>query len=158
MQASTEGARLRVKHKTFMFQGQVEWTGNREGVARIAGRPDIAVASPPEFKGPDGKWAPEHLFVTSVNLCTMLTFLSFAQHKNLPVRSYRSEAAGTLEFVDGSYRFTKIVLRPHIAVADSAFVQSVKETMEDAHRSCLISNSMRSEVVVDPVVEVARSG
>ncbi len=157
MASSTEGAAVRVRHKTFTFQGSVRWTENREGVARISGRPDLAVASPPEFKGPDGTWAPEHLFVTSVNLCTMLTFLSFAQHKDLPLVSYESQAEGTLEFVENGYRFTRIVLRPRILVADAAAVETAKTILEDAHRSCLISNSMRSEVVVTPTVEVGRT-
>ncbi len=152
--ASGEGAALRVRHKTFTFSGTVEWTRGREGVAHIAGRPELAVASPPEFKGPDGRWAPEHLFVTSVNLCTMLTFLSFAEHKSLPLVSYESQAEGTLEFVDSGYRFTRLVLRPRIVVSTADAVAEAKSILEDAHRRCLISNSMRSEVVVDPQIEV----
>ncbi len=152
--AAGEGAALRVRHKTFTFSGSVEWTRGREGVARVAGRPDLAVASPPEFKGPEGRWAPEHLFVTSVNLCTMLTFLAFAEHKSLPLVSYESQAEGTLEFVDTSYRFTRIVLRPRIAVSAASAVADAETILEDAHHRCLISNSMRSEVVVDPQIEV----
>ncbi len=154
MASIPEGSAARVRHKTFTFEGSVQWTQGREGVARISGRPDLAVSSPPEFKGPDGKWAPEHLFVTSVNLCTMLTFLSFAQHKGLPLVSYESQAEGTLEFADNGYRFTRIVLRPHLVVSDADAVESARTTLEDAHRSCLISNSMRSEVVVSPTIEV----
>lgn len=155
MGSTDGGATMRVRHKTFRFQGSVDWTQDREGVAHIVGRPDLAVSSPPEFKGPEGRWAPEHLFVTSVNLCTMLTFLSFAQHKELPLVSYTSEAEGTLEFVDGGYRFTRIVLRPQIRVREAAAIAAARETLEDAHRACLISNSMRSEIVVEPTIESA---
>ncbi len=153
MASTTDGAHVRVKHKTFTFQGSVEWTLGREGIAHIAGRPDLAVSSPPEFKGPDGRWAPEHLFVTSVDLCTMLTFLSFAEHKELPLVSYASDAEGTLAFVDGGYRFTRVVLRPRIVVRAEFAIDSARAILEDAHRSCLISNSMRAEVVVDPTIE-----
>ncbi len=155
MASTAGGANPRIRHKTFVFEGTVDWSQGREGIARIPGRPDIDVASPPEFKGPEGRWAPEHLFVTSVNLCTMLTFLSFAQHKDLPLLSYRSRAEGTLEFVDDGYRFTRIVLRPHIRVREAAAVATAREILEDAHRACLISRSMRSEVVVEPTIESA---
>jgi organic hydroperoxide reductase OsmC/OhrA len=44
-----------------------------------AGRPNIVVGSPPEFKGEPDIWAPEELLVGSLNTCMMLTFLALAQ-------------------------------------------------------------------------------
>ena len=43
-----------------------------------AGRLNIVVGSPPEFKGQPDVWAPEELLVGSVNTCLMLTFLALA--------------------------------------------------------------------------------
>ncbi len=158
MASTTDGVHLRVKHKTFTFQGSVEWRLGLEGVDHILGRPGVPVSSPPEFRGPDGRWAPVHLFVTSVNLCKMLTFLSLAEHNELPLVSYVSEAEGTLEFVDDGYRFTRIVLRPRIGVRAVPAIDSARTILEDAHRSCLISNSVRAEVVVEPTIGAQSGG
>ena len=64
-------------------------------------QPDIAIGSPPEFKGEAGVWAPEEMLVAALNACMMLTFVSFAQSKRLEFVAYESAAEGLLENVDG---------------------------------------------------------
>lgn len=142
-----------VRPKTYTYRTTVAWAGGRAGQLDCDGKPGFRVASPPEFKGEAGVWSPEDLFVASVNICTMTTFLSFAERGKLTLRSYRSEAEGLLELVDGSFRFTRIVIRPRIQVpADQ--VDQAKKVMHDAHAKCLVSNSMRCEVVVEADVTV----
>ena len=141
-----------VKHKTFSYCTGLRWLGDRSGLVHSEGKPDLRGASPPEFKGEAGVWTPEHLFVAAVELCTMATFAAFAAHRNLDIVCYESSAEGTLEFVDGSYQVTRVVLRPRIMVADAAAVPNVERTLQDAHRSCIIANSIRSAVSVEPVI------
>jgi len=142
----------RVKHKSFTYHTQLKWAGERAGVIQSDGKPATRVSSPPEFKGEAGVWTPEDLFVAAVDTCTMTTFQAFVQRMKLPVVSYASEAEGTLEFVDGNYRFTKIVLRPRVVVESPEAVAQVEKTLHDAHEHCLIANSIRSQVVVEPQV------
>jgi organic hydroperoxide reductase OsmC/OhrA len=140
-----------VRPKTYTYQTRVEWTGARAGQLHAEGKPSFRVASPPEFKGEAGVWSPEDLFVSSVNVCTMTTFLSFAERAKLALAAYSSGAEGTLELVDGSFRFTRIVIRPILRVpADQ--VEQARQLMHDAHAKCLVSNSMRCEVLVDATV------
>jgi len=84
----------------------------------------------------------------------MTTFLAFAQRLNLPFVSYSSSGEGILEFVDGGYQFTKIILRPVVKVTSALAVEQVKQTLEDAHKSCLISNSIKAEVVLEPTIKL----
>jgi organic hydroperoxide reductase OsmC/OhrA len=143
-----------IKHKVFNYQTQLESLGGRAGFLSAEGKPGFRVASPPEFKGEAGVWTPEDLFVASVNICTMTTFAALAARQDLTVISYRSDSQGTLEFVDGKYRFTKIVLLPVIEVATQEDKQKAKTVLEDAHRTCLIANSMSTEVLLEPQIRI----
>jgi peroxiredoxin-like protein len=143
-----------IRPKSYTYQTRVEWAGARAGQLHAEGKPTFRVASPPEFKGEAGVWSPEDLFVSSVNVCTMTTFLSFAERAKLALASYSSTAEGTLELVEGSFRFTRIVLKPQVHVqADQ--VEQARKLMHDAHAKCLVSNSMRCEVIVEPAVTAA---
>lgn len=143
----------RSKRKTFFYKTEIRWTGNRAGVLSSQEKPDIRTASPPEFKGEAGVWTPEDLFVAAVETCTMTTFLAFAIRKELPLLSYESTAEGKLEFTEGGYQFTEIVVRPRIRVADGRFVDTARQLMDESHHHCLIANSIKSRVVIEPVVE-----
>lgn len=140
--------------KTYTYRTNVAWTGTRAGRLECDGKPGFRVASPPEFKGEAGVWSPEDLFVASVNICTMTTFLSFAERAKVVLHGYHSDAEGTLELVEGGFRFTRIVLRPRVTVLAGHEAQA-RQAMEEAHRKCLVSNSMRCEVVVEATVAAA---
>ena len=155
MELATQGPKSKIKHKTFTYHTYLNWVGNRAGMLHSKGKPEFQVASPPEFKGEDGVWSPEDLFVASVDICTMTTFIAFSQHKNLPLVSYNTHAEGLLEFTDGKYQFTKIVLWPTIVVETEDAIEPAKKTLEDAHKSCFVSNSIKSTVVVEPHITAA---
>jgi organic hydroperoxide reductase OsmC/OhrA len=142
------------KYKTFTYHTNIQWTSDRQGMLRADGKPELNVSSPPEFKGIPGVWTPEDLFVAAVEICQMSTFLAFGIRKELPLRSYKSAAEGTLEFVDGNYRFTKIVVRPEIVVGNSWTKEQVEQLVHTAHDNCLIGNSITAEVVVEPKIVI----
>jgi organic hydroperoxide reductase OsmC/OhrA len=143
-----------LRHKSFAYRTSTEWTSGRSGALSAAEKPTLSVSSPREFKGESGRWTPEDLFVAAVEVCTMTTFLSFAQRLALPLLAYRSEAEGHLEFVDDGYRFTRVVLRPTIVLSDPAGLETATRAMRDAHDACLIARSVRAEVVVEPRFQV----
>lgn len=143
-----------VRHKTFTYRTSLAWVGDRAGVAASAGKPSFRVSSPPEFKGESGVWTPEDLFVAAAEACMMTTFLALAGRARLSISRYASEAEGTLEFVDGAYRVTRIVLRPTIVVEDEPSFARVEETVAEAHRACIVSNSIHTEVAVEPLVRM----
>lgn len=155
MSESAVATESRIRHKTFTYRTGLRWMGGRAGVLGSEGKPEFRVASPPEFRGEAGVWTPEDLFVAAVNVCTMATFLAFAHKSGLALTSYTSEAEGTLEFLEGGYRFTKVSVRPEVVVAEPAAVAQAEKVLEDAHKACLISNSIRSEVLLEPVIRAS---
>lgn len=140
------------KYKTFSYQTNVEWKSDRQGFLRSEGKPLIDISSPPEFKGIPGVWTPEDLFIAAIEICQMTTFLSFGGRKGLPLRSYKSAAEGTLENVDGKYRFTKVTVKPEIVVEGSWTKEQVEDLVHAAHDHCLIGNSVLAEVIVEPTI------
>lgn len=144
----------KITYKTFRYTTTLYWVGDRAGMLASGDKQEFRVASPPEFQGEEGVWTPEDLFVGAVNACTMTTFAAFAERVQLPIVSYSSLAQGILEYVDGKYQFTKIIFQPHIVLHSADLVEEAKKTLDDAHQKCLISNSIRSEVVLEPIIEV----
>lgn len=118
----------------------------------MAGKPELQVATPPEFKGHEGIWSPEDLFVAAANVCLMTTFLAMAERAALGFTAYVGDAEGTLELVDGKFRFTKIVLRPRVTVKPGEDVGKARQILEKAEANCLISNSMACHVTLEPTI------
>ncbi len=141
---------MNIRTKSYRYTTSVRWTGEKKGTMDIAGKPSVEVATPPEFRGHEGIWSPEDLFVASVNSCIMTTFLAFAERAALVPQAFESEAEGLLEFVDGRLLFTKIVVRPRVTLRSGEDRARAEEILGKAERNCLVSSSLRTEVVLEP--------
>ncbi|HMK39863.1 MAG TPA: OsmC family protein [Bacteroidota bacterium] len=140
------------KYRAFTYKTSTSWTEGKSGTLSSEGKPVLRITSPPEFRGESGVWTPEDMFVGAVEVCHMATFMSFAAKKQIPIISYKSHANGVLEYVDGDYRFTRIVIFPTIVVAGSTSETDVHSTLREAQRHCLVTNSIASIVEVNPTL------
>ena len=143
---------MEVRSKVYTYRTAVKWTEQKKGVITCGGKPEIQVATPPEFKGHEGIWSPEDLFVASVNVCVMTTFLAVAERAGLAFLSYESEAEGRLELVEGKFQVTAIVLRPRIMLQPGGDPTKAKEVIEKAEANCLISNSIKTRVSLEATI------
>ena len=116
---------------------------------------ETEVSSPPEFKGEPGLWTPEDLFVSAINSCLLMTFLAYAQREELKLAAFDCPAEGLLEYSEGKYRITEVVLKPNLTVNSEEDVLLARDVLERAHRDCFISNSVRTTVKVAPQIRVA---
>jgi organic hydroperoxide reductase OsmC/OhrA len=119
---------------------------------------DIETACPPEFGGHPGFWTPEHLFVSSVEVCVMSTFLSFFQKKGGHLVSYESNAVGKARVREGMFRFTDINIEPRIVVRRQEDMAAARTAIERAADECLISRALNFKPLVEPMIECAGSG
>ncbi len=149
-----ESAEPVVRTKSFTYKTSTTWTEGRSGTIGSEGKPTLKISSPPEFKGERGVWTPEDLFVGSVEVCHMTTFLAFAAQKKIPIVSYKSHANGVLEYIDGDYRFTRIVIFPTITVGHGVVETDVHALLREAEKHCLVANSIASIVEVNPTIIV----
>jgi peroxiredoxin-like protein len=139
----------------YFYQAEIEWTGDGRGELRSPTLPDIRVAAPPEFKGHENVWTPEHLFVAAVNSCFMTTFLSIAEMSKLDFMSFKADAVGRLEKVEGQgYMMTEVTVRPQLVIRRAQDADRARRILEKAEKHCLISNSVKSVVRMEPEIAV----
>jgi peroxiredoxin-like protein len=139
------------------YDVSVKWDAERKGIMTSEALPTkIEVATPPEFpKGMQGIWSPEHLFVAAINSCLMTTFLAIAENSNLKYKSFQSKAVGKLELVDGKYLMSEVTLLPNVLINTEADRERALKVLQKSEAACLISNSVKSKIVMQPQIEVA---
>jgi peroxiredoxin-like protein len=139
------------------------WESGRKGLIfspEITGPPfnadGIEVATPPEFKGGiPGVWSPEHLFTAAVTSCLMTTFLAVAENFKLKFESFTCNATGKLELVDGSWEMSEVILAPLVKIADESQRELADKVLKRAEKACLISNSIKSRVTMEPTIQLS---
>ena len=146
---------MEVRSKVYTYRTSLKWTERKMGLLYSPGKPELQVATPPEFKGHEGIWSPEDLFVASVNVCVMSTFLAFAERAGLAFARYESDAEGRVELVAGKLQVTSLILTPRVTVQSREEVDRAKELLTKAESNCLISNSVKSHITMNPTVSSA---
>jgi len=137
----------------YFYETEIEWKGDKDLQVASGKLPAIAAGAPPEFKGREGLWAPEHLFIASLNSCYMLTLLAIAEFSKIAIVSFSSIAKGKLEKVAGSsYQVTEIIVMPRIVIASVADLARMPRIVEKAKENCFVSNSIKSTIKIEPEV------
>ena len=98
---------------------------------------------------------PEEAFVAALASCHMLWFLSIAARRGFRVDRYADAAAGLMAADKrGRPAITRVTLRPTVAFsgADLPSDEQVAAMHEEAHEACFIANSVRTQVVCEPVL------
>ncbi len=150
---------------THTYRVRIEWTGNRgsgtssyrdygrEHTVSAAGKPDIAGSSDPKFRGNADRWNPEDLQVAAASACHKLWYLHLRADAGIAVQRYVDEAVGTM--VEGAQggRFTRIVLRPRVAIRAGDDTELATRLHHQAHARCYIANSVNFPIECEPVIE-----
>ena len=141
------------------YKVDLEWRSDRKGeVSSPDLNQKIEVATPPEFpKGMAGIWSPEHLFTAAVNSCFMTTFLAIAENSNLEFKDFSCPAKGKLSKVDGKFAMSEVILEPVLIIVNEEDREKAEKILHKAERACLITNSLKTEVTMKPVIELENS-
>ena len=97
---------------------------------------------------------PEEMFVASLSSCHMLWFLSIAANHGYLVESYVDEAEGIMaKNADGRLAMTRVTLRPDVTYGGERRPDKCESDAlhHEAHQECFIANSVKTEVIVQPV-------
>lgn len=134
----------------------VSASGTSQGEVMVTseGLPAISTTPPPQFGGPEGHWSPETLMMAAVVNCYVLSFRAVARASKLEWKNLDCEVDGVLDKVDGVNSFTRLVIRPRLTLEDEGQRQRAERCLEKAGSICLITNSMKSEKVVEPQIEI----
>ena len=133
------------------YETEVEWIQQKRGGLTAPGLPSLEVATPPEFQGHEGMWSPEHYFIASINACFVTTFLAISQMSKLEFVSFCAKAQGKLDKVEGGgLQMTEIILRPQLVIRYSRDLERAGRILEKAEKNCLISNSVKTQIKLQP--------
>jgi organic hydroperoxide reductase OsmC/OhrA len=98
--------------KSHRFPVTARWKEGRLTDLTAAGKPDLEVATAPEFKGGvGGVWSPEELLVGSLATCYAVTFEAIAERVPIAFDALRVDGVGHVERrSDGRVGFVSIEL------------------------------------------------
>lgn len=143
---------MQARPKEYRYKVGVIWESERKGFLSAGDKPAIRVATPPEFKGHEGMWTPEDLFVAAQATCFMMTFLGTAAHRALRFEAFEAEAEGVLARPAGEFLFTEIVIKARVALPPEGDSALAREVLAFAEKDCLVSHSIVSRVRVEPTI------
>jgi peroxiredoxin-like protein len=143
----------------------IHWDSDRKGImcspeltVSQSEKGCIEVATPPQFpKGMHGIWSPEHLFTAAVSSCFMTTFLAVAENSKLDFKSFDCQATGILEQAEGKFLMTEVLLEPKVTIVNEKDKDRAFRILQRTELNCLISNSIKSKVSMNPVVKLYES-
>lgn len=151
--------------KNHRYTSTIEWTGNhgestknyrsyeRSYTISVDGKADIYGSSDPAFLGNPRLHNPEDLLLASVSSCHLLWYLHFCSVNKILVLEYKDFAEGTMtEEANGSGKFTKIILKPKIVVAEKSMIEKAIELHEKANEYCFIANSLNFTIQHQPEI------
>ena len=137
-----------IKPKEYTYKTQLEWLSEKKGTLHSTGKPNMMVACPPEFGGHPDIWTPEDLFVGSIEVCIMTTFLYFIKHKKINLLSYKSQTEGIVSMVDNRFQFSAIHIHLKITVSTNEDKDVIQEILKKVENHCLISQSIKSKIKI----------
>ncbi len=142
--------------KAHRFPVSVHWQEGHLTRASAPDKPDLEIATPPEFKGGiAGVWSPEDLLVASTAACYAVTLAAVVERWNLTLHGLEVEGMGHVERRDdGRFGFVAIDLRATLDV-DSNEVDAAQKAAAKAERLCLISLALDTPVHVDAKIRSA---
>ena len=142
--------------KSYSYRVTAHWTQHKRGIVEGETIPrTINFSAPSEFGGEPGLWTPEHLLVSAVSTCFVATFRAVVEASKLDFDGVEVETEGTIEKLEGGFRFTRITLKPQVTIHDEKDRERVGRLLEKAERVCLVSRSLACTIVLDPKIVVA---
>ncbi|MGS0682468.1 OsmC family protein [Shewanella sp. 125m-7] len=110
----------------------------------------INASSAPEYSGSIDKINPEEGLLAALSSCHMLTFLTIAHLKRLPIISYQDDAYAELgKNAAGKLFVNKVVLQPKIEFAEAVEAEVIAKIHDKSHSNCFIANSLNPETLFE---------
>jgi peroxiredoxin-like protein len=142
-----------VRHKEFRFPVAIDWAGGRRTTARVNGKPALAIATPPEFRGTDPElWSPEDAFVAAAGSCLAVTIAALAEREGITLHDLSVAAEGVVgRRPDGRFGFVRIEQTVVVDV-DADDEIPAAELVATAEDTCLVTVSL--DLPVETHIEI----
>jgi organic hydroperoxide reductase OsmC/OhrA len=152
--------------KEHRYEAAVRWTGAREGTtssyqgysreyeAAVEGKPALRLTADGAFLGDEELHNPEDLLVIALSGCHLLTYLAECARAGVHVLAYEDEASGCMTWDGETFRFSEVMLRPRVVIAEGGDLALAERLHHRSHDLCFIARSVNFPVRHDPVVGV----
>ena len=141
--------------RTHRYEVTCSWAGSTGAGYDHYGRDHqvsgLELSADPAFRGNPDRRNPEELLLAAAASCQLLSFLAVAARARVDVVAYEDRAEAVMPGDDPPVRITRIVLRPRVEVRGEVTEERLHKLTRLAHRECFIANSLRAEIVVEPV-------
>jgi organic hydroperoxide reductase OsmC/OhrA len=136
--------------KDFRFQVAVEGEADRIVSLKASGKPELFVATPPEFRGGvPNVWSPEDLLVAASATCYALTFKAIAERRGIPLRDLSVSGVGHVtRRADGRFGFVAIELAVTITT-DEGFEDEAEKAARATEAACIVDRALTVPVEVE---------
>ena len=129
-----------------VFTNTIAKRENELAKIAMSGVHEAEVGAPECYGGSPDALNPEEMFVASINSCIMLVFYHFADKYKVGIRSYSTEAAGTVEKTKNGLRFTGVLVKAKVVLCDESQAGKIGEIAQLAEKYCLVSGSVSCPV------------
>ena len=129
-------------------------TYDRSHVWKFEGGTLIKASAAPDYLGNAELVNPEEAFAASLASCHLLTFLAIASMKKYTLATYEDNAVAILGKNEKlKMAVTTVYLRPNIIFKGDNIPDKtiIDEMHRRAHQECFISNSVLTEIIVEPL-------
>lgn len=153
--------------KNHHYKVAIKWTGNlgtgtsnyhaysRNHLVQVEGKAPIESSSDPAFRGDPNRYNPEEMLVAALSSCHMLWYLHLCSEAGIIVTSYIDKAEGVMvEDQSGSGRFTEVILKPSISLANMNMMDQANVLHTKANQLCFIANSCNFPIKHQPVYSI----
>ncbi len=132
-----------VRYREFGFPVTIGWDGGRRTTARVEGKPQLQIATPPEFRGTDPElWSPEDAFVAAAGSCLAVTIAALADREQLPLHDLAINAEGVVGHrADGRFGFVRIEQTVTLQT-DAGHEDAARTLVANAEDGCLVTVSL----------------
>ena len=147
------------------YETQLRWSGStglgwehydrEHTITEPPAEPELRLTTG-ESKGDPAVLNPEQLLVMAASSCQMLSFLHSAAKARIDVVEYEDHATGVMPLDRQPAWITEITLRPRIVIAGEVNEERVRKLVQTAHEYCFIANSLKSEVAIEPRIEIGQ--
>lgn len=137
-----------------LYTNHVVWKGGHLGFSTCENGAAMDFSAPPSLYGHPHMMTPEDAYMMAVNTCMHMMILWAAERFKLNLVAFECEAVGEVEeLIDQTSWFRSVTLKPRLKV-QGASEKSVLRALQVARKYSTIAESLKSEIIMEPSVEI----
>ncbi len=139
-----------------IYKNKVTWKGEHLGITCCGNGTAMDFSAPPSLYGHPNMMTPEDAYIMAINTCIHMMVLWAAKRFKLDLISFECQAEGEVEeHLDKTSWFKRVVLTPRIVVRNGS-EGAVRRALQMAQKYSTIAESVKSEIVINPEIEIVK--